>query len=930
MLNLRNHSKNGNLCIVQDIPKAIIKKRQRGKRAGGNRKSVAHRKLPLPSLVLANARSINNKIDELDGLIKYHYAYKNASAIALTETWLNDTIDDNHISIDGFDLYRADRDPSTCNKSRGGGCLWLIRKSWCTNTTVHRRYLSKDLELLHLRCRPHYLPREINVLNLFNVYIPPDADKKKASDLIEDFVDDCLIKHPDSAVIIVGDFNKAKLSVHLHQHVTISTRNTNTLDLCYTNIPEAYKSYKLPPLGQSDHNAIQMVPTFQTKHKLTKKTKITKQLIDDETIDKCKAAFDTTEWSMFFSDDLDHTAEAVTEYINFTLSSNSTCKEFYVNNKHRPWITPELKELFKKKSQAVNSKNKHQTKQIQQLINEKMNRAKTDYKTKMLSNMSSNIKKAWHGIKSMSGLTKRKDSNYNLMSEREQTTLANSLNTFYTRFNTYTPPVTVADPDVGDDGMLPSDDAEPVAENIAAAAAELPPEFTVDEVRKQLQRCKVGKASGPDNLCTRILKACAYELAPTFCKLFNLCMKKGVLPHIWKLSSIVPVPKFPSAKADNDFRPIALTSVAMKCFEHLMKERLLTFIDLDQHQFAYRPNRSTKDACISLDYFIRHHLEQPCKYARVLFVDFSSAFNTIVPCILIDKLEKLGVPYYLLSFIKAFLTDRQQFVRLGKTQSNTLNCDIGCPQGCVLSPILFSIYTNFIQSEHENIKIFKYADDMAIVGLLDFKTDSSFYFDAIEGFLDKCKSVNLLINAKKTKEMVVSFSRTFGIYDYLFIDGSPIEKVEHFKYLGTIFSDNLKWHENTDCVNSKLRSRFYAFSKFKLFNPTVSQKEHFIKTLIFPILTYNIELWYFSSTINDRAKLLKLFDRNNFYTDMDHFVADRIHKLASNFVEWDDHVLNACYTCPRTQYLLPKIRTNRFLESFIPTSIKVLNNRAIS
>ena len=145
---------------------------------------------------------------------------------------------------------------------------------------------------------------------------------------------------------------------------------------------------------QSDHNAIQMVPTFQTKHKLTKKTKITKQLIDDETIDKCKAAFDTTEWSMFFSDDLDHTAEAVTEYINFTLSSNSTCKEFYVNNKHRPWITPELKELFKKKSQAVNSKNKHQTKQIQQLINEKINRAKTDYKTKMLSNMSSNIKKA--------------------------------------------------------------------------------------------------------------------------------------------------------------------------------------------------------------------------------------------------------------------------------------------------------------------------------------------------------------------------------------------------------------------------------------------------------------------------------------------------------------------------------------------------------
>ena len=73
------------------------------------------------------------------------------------------------------------------------------------------------------------------------------------------------------------------------------------------------------------------------------------------------------------------------------------------------------------------------------------------------------------------------------------------------------------------------------------------------------------------------------------------------------------------------------------------------------------------------------------------------------------------------------------------------------------------------------------------------------------------------------------------------------------------------------------------FSKLKLFDLTASlQKEHFINTLIFPIFTYNIKLWYFSSTINDHTKLLKLFEGNNFYTDMDHFVADHIHKLASD------------------------------------------------
>ena len=273
-------------------------------------------------------------MDELDGLIKFHYAYKNASAIALTETWLHSTIDDNHIAFDGFDVYRADRDPDASNKSRGGGCLWLIRKSWCINTTVHRRYQSKDLELLHLRCRPHYLPREINVINLFNVYIPPDADKTLASELIEDFVDDCLIKHPDSATIIVGDFSKAKLSSSLNQHVTINTRENSQFDLGYTNLAGAYKSYKLPLLGISDHNAVQLIPTYQTKHKLTKKIKVTKHIIDDESIDKCKAVFDTTGWEVLVSENINISVGAVTDYVNFTLVSNTACRDFYVNTKH--------------------------------------------------------------------------------------------------------------------------------------------------------------------------------------------------------------------------------------------------------------------------------------------------------------------------------------------------------------------------------------------------------------------------------------------------------------------------------------------------------------------------------------------------------------------------------------------------------------------
>ena len=109
----------------------------------------------------------------------------------------------------------------------------------------------------------------------------------------------------------------------------------------------------------------------------------------------------------------------------------------------------------------------------------------------------------------------------------------------------------------------------------------------------------------------------------------------------------------------------------------------MAFVDLDSFEFAYKKDRSSKDACIALDHHLRSHLDQPLSYARILFVDFTSAFNTIVPNILLDRPKTLGVPFYLRSMIKSFLVDRQQFVRIGGHKSDVLNCDIGCPQGCV-------------------------------------------------------------------------------------------------------------------------------------------------------------------------------------------------------------------------------------------------------
>ena len=105
------------------------------------------------------------------------------------------------------------------------------------------------------------------------------------------------------------------------------------------------------------------------------------------------------------------------------------------------------------------------------------------------------------------------------------------------------------------------------------------------------------------------------------------------------LVSSVPVPKKAKVTELNDYLPIALTFVIMKCFERLVKDHITSTlpVNLDPLQFAYRPNRSTDDAIAITLHTALSHLDKRNTYVRMLFIDYSSAFNTIVPSKLIIK-----------------------------------------------------------------------------------------------------------------------------------------------------------------------------------------------------------------------------------------------------------------------------------------------------
>lgn len=327
----------------------------------------------------------------------------------------------------------------------------------------------------------------------------------------------------------------------------------------------------------------------------------------------------------------------------------------------------------------------------------------------------------------------------------------------------------------------------------------------------------IRKSTGPDGISAALLKSCAEELTIAWCPVFQRSVDCHTVPDIWKKSVIVPLPKISCPVENNDYRQIALTSCVMKCFERYMVSLLKTEVKpvLDPLQFAYRQGRGTVDAINNITYAIVKHLENPKAYARLLFVDFSSAFDTVKPHCLIKKLRQLGVNPLLLKWYYSFLTDRRQQVKVNHSISEVRRTSTGVPQGCVSSPILFTLYTNDCTSHDPSNLIIKYSDDTALLSLLYNDTNPSVYYSEAERFAKWCDLNHLIINIKKTEEMVFD-PKLVGNHSPVFIHEEPIKQVCSYKYLGVYMDNLLTWGPHVDSICSRVQQRLHFLRRQSL------------------------------------------------------------------------------------------------------------------
>ena len=672
----------------------------------------------------------------------------------------------------------------------------------------------------------------------------------------------------------------------------------------------SYKVLARPRLGISDHIMLLLIPTYKSKLKQQIPEVKTVRKWTQEASDRLQDCFDDTNWDIFKDacSDIDEYTDTITSYIKFCYDNCVPSKEVKIRGFDKPWFNSETRELLAVK---LKSKDKCSEKKARYDYEKAIRNAKSVFGQKVEKQFEKNESRgAWQGIQTITGYKPRSCS---LDPDPE---LPDKLNDFYGRFDRENkdPPPSIQQSD---------DDTSP-------------PFIISDwDVKKAFLKQNVNKAAGPDGVPPVVLKSCAHQLSPVFAEVFNISLEQRKVPKCFKTSSIVPVPKKATITRLNDYRPVALTSVIMKVLERFVLNYLRTVTSSlsDPHQFAYRSNRSVDDAVALGIHYMLQHLDFPRTYVRMLFVDYSSAFNTIIPGKLFEKLLHMNVDVGICQWVLDFLLDRPQSVRIGKLTSSSLTLNTGAPQGCVLSPLLFTLFTNDCVSSHESVKMIKFSDDTTLEGLIKDNNECE-YRKEVEDLVRWCKDNNLELNVSKTKEIVIDFRKVRTPVCPLTINDEIVEQVESFKFLGTTISHDLKWDSQVLSSVKKANQRIFFLRQLNKFNVNERILMNFYRATIESILTFSITIWFSSLTEEDKKYINRVMKNaskiiGQDVPSLDEIFVTRTIKKCANILTDNTHpsakIFQILPSCVRFRSVTCK--TKRFANSFYPAAIRLLNEQ---
>jgi len=187
---------------------------------------------------------------------------------------------------------------------------------------------------------------------------------------------------------------------------------------------------------------------------------------------------------------------------------------------------------------------------------------------------------------------------------------------------------------------------------------------------------------------------------------------------------------------------------------------------------------------------------------------------------------------------------------VGKHNFRPLTLNTGSPQCCILSPLLYSLYTHDCVARSSSNTFIKFADDTVVVGLIS-GNDEKAHLEEVANLSLWCKDNSLMLNVSKTKELIVDFRRTQRTNirgHHWVINGTAVERVSSLRYLGVNIAEDLTWTTHIDTLMRKAKQRLYHLRQLRKFRVSRRILQTFYAGLVESILTGSITAWFGNSS----------------------------------------------------------------------------------
>ena len=368
--------------------------------------------------------------------------------------------------------------------------------------------------------------------------------------------------------------------------------------------------------------------------------------------------------------------------------------------------------------------------------------------------------------------------------------------------------------------------------------------ITLDMVTKGIQSLDPTKAFGPDEIHPKMLKELVEYVSEPLTILMNKTLEDGCLPDDWRMAHVTPIFKKGAKNIAANYRPISLTSIVCKLTETIIRCQIVSHLAqenlLSPKQYGFVSKRSTTTQLLSyLDKCTE--IIADGKVVDSIYFDFAKAFDTVPHRRLLRKLDRYGIKGKVLQWIKGFLKNRRQLVKLNGVESIISSVVSGIPQGSVLGPLLFVIYINDLPEEVVS-DVYLFADDTKILKQVNSRDDSLVLQKDIDN-LERW-SRDWLLKFHPDKCHVLTLGKFGNIkHAHLYVLGD--EELEHVfteKDLGVVIDSELTFAEHiSEKVMKANRIAGLIRRSFSYLSPRLFRQ--LFTTFVRPHLEYAQAVW---------------------------------------------------------------------------------------